>query len=69
MSFGTFARYENTKGTSNKFWQITLRGGSVEAEWGRIEKGAQGSKFYTIEDALKLVQEKVKKGYQLVEAD
>ncbi len=64
-------RYEYTEGTSNKFWEIELKGSTYRCKWGRIGgstsmnskdcgTAAAGKKAYD-----KLIAEKVKKGYAL----
>jgi len=66
------ARYELTRGSSNKFWEIELAKSSVTTTYGRI--GTKGQKTVktckTAEAAKKLhdqlVAEKTKKGYKLV---
>jgi predicted DNA-binding WGR domain protein len=68
-------RYEFQEGTSNKFWEITLEGTSFTTTYGRIGTDGQSSlKEYDSEEKAKkeydkLVAEKVKKGYQLVDGD
>jgi predicted DNA-binding WGR domain protein len=65
-------RYEFSEGSSNKFWQIDLKGKSFTTTYGKI--GASGStslKEYGSEAEAKkeydkLVAEKTKKGYELV---
>jgi len=65
-------RYEYSEGTSNKFWEIELSGTAYTSKWGRIG-GSMSSSTKSYGDAAaarkeydKLVNEKVKKGYQLV---
>jgi len=65
-------RYEYSEGTSNKFWEIELAGTSYTSKWGRIG-GSMSSSTKSYGDAAaarkeydKLVNEKVRKGYQLV---
>lgn len=66
-------RYEFAEGTSNKFWELTLDGSSFRTTYGKI--GAKGQttvkSFGSPEEAKreseKLIAEKVKKGYQLVD--
>jgi len=64
-----FARYENTEDSHAKFWQITSIGpDSIKAEWGKISKAPQGEKVYTLAEVQKLILEKGKKGYKLVDS-
>lgn len=62
-------RYELSEGSSNKFWQIELKGTSFTTTFGRLgTDGQQSAKdFGTDEKAQKeydkLVAEKTKKGY------
>jgi predicted DNA-binding WGR domain protein len=66
-------RYEFVEGTSSKFWEISLEGSAFTTRYGRI--GTDGSvtlkEFDSPDKAKKeydkLVGEKVKKGYSLVE--
>ncbi|MCP3102331.1 WGR domain-containing protein [Myxococcus sp. K15C18031901] len=68
-------RYEFKEGSSNKFWEITLEGNSFTAKWGRIgTDGQEKTQEFDSEEAAqkeydKLVREKEKKGYALVEGD
>lgn len=63
--------YENTEGTSNRFWEITLTGKSFTTRWGKT--GTQGQekkqRFSTTGEARhaydKRISEKRKKGYAL----
>src|SRR5688572_15486077 len=69
------ARYEFSEGSSNKFWEITLEGTRYKVRYGKI--GANGQTtvkdFGTEEKAKKeydkIIAEKVKKGYVLVDGD
>ena len=64
-----FARYINTTDGHAKFWQITSIGpDSIKAEWGKISRPAQGEKVYTLAEVQKLILEKGKKGYKLVDS-
>ncbi len=62
-------RFELVEGTSNKFWQVTLRGADLEVAWGRV--GTQGQTktktFPSASDAQseqeRAIREKTKKGY------
>ena len=62
-------RFEFREGTSNKFWEVKVRGAEVTVRYGRI--GAQGQtqvKSFADDAAAakhveKLIQEKVGKGY------
>lgn len=66
-------RYEFSEGSSNKFWQIELKGKSFTTTYGKIGTSGQTS-LKEWKDAAeakkeydKLVAEKVKKGYELVD--
>lgn len=67
------SRYEFKDGSSNKFWEIDLDGTSFTTSYGRIGTDGQTSlKEYDSEAKAKaehdkLIAEKVKKGYQLVD--
>jgi predicted DNA-binding WGR domain protein len=67
-------RYELVEGTSSKFWEIVLEGKSFTTKWGRIGTAGQSTtkSFATAAVAKKehekLIAEKTKKGYTLVEA-
>lgn len=66
-------RYELVEGTSKKFWEIALEGASFTTTYGRIGTDGQTTmKEYDSEEKArrehdKLVAEKVKKGYVLVD--
>jgi predicted DNA-binding WGR domain protein len=66
-------RYEFSDGSSNKFWQIELEGSSFTTTYGRIGTDGQSSMKEYDSEALakkehdKLVAEKVKKGYHVVD--
>jgi predicted DNA-binding WGR domain protein len=66
-------RYEFQEGGSSKFWEITLEGTSYTTRYGRIgSEGQSTTKSFDTADAArtehdKLVAEKLKKGYKLVE--
>jgi predicted DNA-binding WGR domain protein len=68
-------RYEFSEGSSNKFWQIDLDGTSFTTTYGRIGTDGQTTmKEYDSEEKAekeykKLIAEKVKKGYKLVDGD
>ncbi|AGC44676.1 WGR domain-containing protein [Myxococcus stipitatus DSM 14675] len=68
-------RYEFKEGSSNKFWEITLEGKTFTTKWGRIGTDGQEKtqSFDSPEAALKehdkLVREKEKKGYELVDGE
>jgi predicted DNA-binding WGR domain protein len=68
-------RYEFKEGTSNKFWEVSLDGDTFTTRYGKIgTDGQETSKsFKTAAEAKKqydkIVAEKVKKGYQLVDGD
>ena len=65
-------RYEFSEGTSNKFWEISLKGVAFTTTYGKIGAAGQTTikTFKSDADAKKehdkLVAEKVKKGYKLV---
>jgi uncharacterized protein (TIGR02996 family) len=65
--------YEFKEGSSNKFWEITLSGNSFTTRWGKIgTKGQEKTQSFSnpIEarrEYEKLVSEKTKKGYELVD--
>jgi len=61
-------RYEMTEGTHNKFWDLRKTKNGYEATWGKIGNKEAGPKVYDESEALKVVNAKLKKGYQLVEA-
>ncbi|MEZ4237702.1 MAG: WGR domain-containing protein [Myxococcota bacterium] len=69
------ARYEFSEGSSNKFWTISLAGSEFTTRYGKIgSDGKATTKSFGSPDAAKaahdkLVAEKVKKGYVLVDAD
>jgi uncharacterized protein (TIGR02996 family) len=64
--------YEFKEGSSNKFWEITLSGNSFTTRWGKIgTKGQEKTQSFSnpIEaksEYEKLINEKTKKGYELV---
>lgn len=66
-------RYEFSEGTSNKFWQIDLNGTSFTTTYGKIGTAGQTTLKSFKDEATarkehdKIVAEKVKKGYRLVE--
>lgn len=66
------ARYEFSEGSSNKFWEISLKGSTFLTRYGKIgTDGQETEKEFGSPDAAKkehdkLVAEKVKKGYVLV---
>ena len=66
-------RYEFTEGSSNKFWEIEIDGTEVTTKWGRIGSDGQsktkdhGSDEKAQKEYDKLVREKTKKGYELVD--
>src|SRR5258708_2771146 len=66
-------RYELNEGTSNKFWVIELAGKSFTTSYGKIGTPGQTTikKFKTAAEAKreyeKIIAEKVKKGYELVD--
>lgn len=68
-------RYEFSEGSSNKFWEIALEGTSFTTTYGRIGTDGQMSmkEFDSEEKAKKeydkLIAEKVKKGYRLVDGN
>jgi predicted DNA-binding WGR domain protein len=68
-------RYEFSEGSSNKFWEIELDGSSFTTTYGRIgTDGKTTIKEYDSDEQAKkehdkLVAQKVKKGYELVDGD
>ena len=58
--------YHNTDGGHNKCWQLNKTKEGYLAMWGKINGTMQGPKVYSIEQAEKVVREKLKKGYRLV---
>jgi uncharacterized protein (TIGR02996 family) len=68
-------RYEFSEGTSNKFWEIELDGSSFTTRYGKIGTDGQettkdfGGPGEAKKAYDKLVAEKVKKGYEIVEGD
>jgi uncharacterized protein (TIGR02996 family) len=64
--------YEFKEGSSSKFWEITLSGNSFTTRWGKIgTKGQEKTQSFSnpIEarrEYEKLINEKTKKGYELV---
>lgn len=67
---GMLGRYEYKDERSDKFWQITydVPSGTYTTEWGRNGRPPQDSKpGLTGTEALKKIQEKIAKGYQLTE--
>ena len=67
-------RYELVKGTSSKFWEISLAGRSFTTTYGRIGAAGQSttktlrSPELAAREHDKLVGEKVRKGYKLAKA-
>ncbi len=67
-------RLELTEDGSSKFWQISVSGASYTATWGRIGTPGQsqtknfGNEWEAKSERNRLVEEKKKKGYQLVSA-
>lgn len=68
-------RYEFSEGKSNKFWTISLSGSSFTTRYGKIgSSGTTTTKDFATPAAArtaydKLIAEKTKKGYALVDAD
>ena len=68
-------RYEFSEGSSNKFWTISLNGSAFTTRYGKIgTEGKATTKSFGSPTAAKaaydkLVAEKTKKGYVLVDAD
>lgn len=66
-------RYEFSEGSSNKFWEITLEGSRYKVRYGKIGANGQTTlkEFDSPEKAQKeyekIIAEKVKKGYVLVD--
>ncbi|MBN1610607.1 MAG: WGR and DUF4132 domain-containing protein [Polyangiaceae bacterium] len=67
-------RFEFSKGSSNKFWQVEQRGASLVIQWGKIGTNGQSQTKEFAGDAKaksetdKLIAEKKKKGYVEVTA-
>jgi predicted DNA-binding WGR domain protein len=65
-------RYEFSEGTSNKFWEINLSGKSFTTTYGKIGTSGQTtikqwkSEAEAKKEYDKLINEKTKKGYELV---
>ena len=63
-------RYEFSEGTSNKFWQIELKGSGFTTTYGKIGAAGQttlksyGDEATAKKEYDKLVAEKKKKGYE-----
>jgi hypothetical protein len=62
----TTRRFENHQGTSNKFWELRSTKGGFNAFWGGIGKAEQGPKFYGTDEVEKVIDSKLKKGYEEV---
>jgi uncharacterized protein (TIGR02996 family) len=68
-------RYELVEGNSSKFWEIELEGTSFTTRFGRIGTDGQTStkQWKSVEEAKKqydkIIAEKVKKGYELVDGE
>jgi uncharacterized protein (TIGR02996 family) len=66
-------RYEFSEGSSNKFWDIAMTGGSLKISFGKIGANGQtqlkelGSPAAAQKEYDRLVAEKTKKGYALAE--
>ncbi len=67
-------RYEYSEGSSNKFWEIAMTGGSLKISFGKIGANGQtqlkelGSPAAARNEYDRLVAEKTKKGYALAGA-
>lgn len=68
---GLLGRYEfhDNNANSHKFWTISYdsKNGSYIRTWGRIGADGQSQNDLTGVGALKLIQEKISKGYRKVE--
>lgn len=56
-------RFEFTKGTSNKFWQVTMRSNGALIQWGKID-GHTSQQTIGHKEAHKRVAQKLGKGYR-----
>lgn len=59
-------RYELVDDKSNKYWHIILNKTTQEyvAQWGKITATSpQGTKVYTLKEAITKIREKIGKGY------
>ncbi len=71
MDEGITYHYEYSDEKSNKFWEITLNGGSYTVAFGRIGNKPQektknfDSSEIALEQAIKIREAKEKKGYIL----
>lgn len=69
------ARYEFSEGSSNKFWEITLEGTRYRVRYGKIGANGQttlkdfGDEEKAKKEYDKIIAEKVKKGYVLVDGE
>jgi predicted DNA-binding WGR domain protein len=59
-------RFEMVEGTHSKFWEYKRVGKDFLASWGKIGKRPQGNKMYSEAEIARLVQEKLKKGYEAI---
>lgn len=60
-------RYENHEAGHNKCWVLTKTKAGYEAHWGKCDAtNLQGPKVYTEQEIEKVVDGKIKKGYEKV---
>jgi predicted DNA-binding WGR domain protein len=59
-------RFEYAEDGHNKFWELVPTNGGFNAFYGRINGKIVGPKFYVPQNAEKLKQQKLKKGYKKV---
>jgi len=66
-----YYKFDGTTDKGNpsfKYWDLTkLDDDLYEAHWGKVGGRALGYKDYTFEEAVKVVHNKLKKGYELVD--
>jgi len=73
-SLAKMRRFEFSEGKSNKFWEISVTGKEVTVRFGRIgTEGQTNSKTFAdegaaIKHAEKLIEEKIGKGYEEIDA-
>jgi predicted DNA-binding WGR domain protein len=66
----TWRRFECVRGTSNKFWEITLQGSKYTTRWGRIGTDGSvtvkewGSDYEARCEYRKIIDSKLAKGYR-----
>lgn len=73
LSAGRAVRLQYVAGSSDKFWEVQVKGSTYKASWGRRsgrapQSGAwkQSSKSAAVTKAMKKVREKLNKGYKRV---